>query len=233
MFRSFRIFVKVRRSGDPRWRISISHHSTRKVFRHDHDQPRHSAPFRRTPSSIRHPPAPAFYPATIAQRRRDGGRTCFLQVAPPHTGTPWTPRPTSCRTAPGWTSCPSQFCGRAAVLNVSHLGTGVITADFLRAQNGLPSHGGLCPASIPAGRRSGIPRIPGGPFPCLDQEAAQYLVRCGLKGVGTDALSVGPLVDQEFSRPQCPAGGRSGDPGEPVPDKRSWAARTSCSSPCR
>ena len=31
-----------------------------------------------------------------------------------------------------------------------------------------------------------------------DQEAAKYLVSCGLKGVGTDALSVDTLRDQQF-----------------------------------
>ena len=35
-------------------------------------------------------------------------------------------------------------------------------------------------------------------FPVPDQEAAKYLVSCGLKGVGTDALSVDTLRDQQF-----------------------------------
>ncbi len=34
-------------------------------------------------------------------------------------------------------------------------------------------------------------------FPVPDKEAAQYLVSCGLKGVGTDALSVDTLMDPE------------------------------------
>ena len=34
--------------------------------------------------------------------------------------------------------------------------------------------------------------------PVPDQEAAKYLVSCGLKGVGTDALSVDTLRDEEF-----------------------------------
>ena len=35
-------------------------------------------------------------------------------------------------------------------------------------------------------------------FPVPDQEAAKYLVSCGLKGVGTDALSVDTLRDEQF-----------------------------------
>ena len=35
-------------------------------------------------------------------------------------------------------------------------------------------------------------------FPVPDQEAAKFLVSCGLKGVGTDALSVDTLKDKEF-----------------------------------
>ena len=52
-----------------------------------------------------------------------------------------------------------------------------------------------------------------------DQEAAKYLVSCGLKGVGTDALSVDTLRDQQFLAHKNSAGRRSGDPGEPVPEK--------------
>ncbi len=56
--------------------------------------------------------------------------------------------------------------------------------------------------------------------PVLDEDAAKYLVSCGLKGVGTDALSVGPSVISRVSRPQDPAAGRPGDSGEPVPEKK-------------
>ena len=36
------------------------------------------------------------------------------------------------------------------------------------------------------------------PFPVLDEEASKYLVSCGLKGVGTDAISVDALSDETF-----------------------------------
>lgn len=88
----------------------------------------------------------------------------------------------------------SQFCGRAAVLDVSQLAGGVISAQFLRER---------CCALRPADfalfytgweRLWGTDAFYQGGFPILDHEAAKYLVSCGLKGVGTDAPGVDPMA---------------------------------------
>ena len=93
----------------------------------------------------------------------------------------------------------SQFCGRAAVLDVSHLGTGgIVTADFLQAQNGFLRTADYVLLYTGWEKKWDTPAFLDEPFPILDEEAARYLVRCGLKGVGTDALSVDTLRDQQF-----------------------------------
>ena len=72
----------------------------------------------------------------------------------------------------------SQFCGRAVVLDVSDLPPrSIITAE----------------------KKWGTDAYYDDDFPVPDREAAQYLVSCGLKGVGTDALSVDTLRDEEFA----------------------------------
>lgn len=91
---------------------------------------------------------------------------------------------------------PSQFCGRAAVLDVSHLPEGgIITADFLRAQNGTLLSVDFVLFYTGWEKKWGTDEYYGA-FPVPDQEAARYLVSCGLKGVGTDALSVDTLRDE-------------------------------------
>ena len=89
-----------------------------------------------TPDTFVYPgtPSPAFSATrTIA---RDGARETLLQVGS-HTGTHMdAPR----HILPDGSGLdrlpPSQFCGRAAVIDVSHLGAGgVVTADLLREQD--------------------------------------------------------------------------------------------------
>ena len=90
-----------------------------------------------TPDTFVYPgtPAPAF--SSTRNLTRDGARETLLQMGS-HTGTHMdAPRhilPDGC----GLDQLPvSQFCGRAVALDVSDLAPGsIITADFLRAQNG-------------------------------------------------------------------------------------------------
>ena len=94
---------------------------------------------------------------------------------------------------------PSQFCGRAAVIDVSHLGAGsVITADFLRGQNGYLRTADYALFYTGWEKKWGTEAFLNEPFPILDEEASKYLVACGLKGVGTDAISVDALADGTF-----------------------------------
>lgn len=91
----------------------------------------------------------------------------------------------------------SQFCGRALVVDVSHLPAGAAveesflhdrqagrSADFVLFYTGWETrwkNGGYFEDA----------------FPILSREAARYLVSCGLKGVGTDAPSVDRLENGE------------------------------------
>ena len=150
-------------------------------------------------------PSPAFSATrTIA---RDNARETLLQVGS-HTGTHMDAPRHILPDGFGLDKLPvSQFCGRAAVIDVSHLGPGgVVTADFLRQ----------CPCLITADyalfytgweKKWDTPAFLEEPFPVLDKEAAQYLVSCGLKGVGTDAISVDPLDTQTFSAHHVLLGG--------------------------
>lgn len=93
----------------------------------------------------------------------------------------------------------SQFCGRAVVLDVSDMAPGsVITADYLREQNGFLRSADFVLFYTGWEKRWGTDAYFDDSFPVPDAEAARYLVSCGLKGVGTDALSVDTLRDPEF-----------------------------------
>lgn len=88
----------------------------------------------------------------------------------------------------------SQFCGRAACLDVSGLAPGgTITGEYLQSQNGLLRSADFVLFYTGWESRWGGPAYLEDAFPTPDEAAAKYLVSCGLKGVGTDALSVDPL----------------------------------------
>lgn len=94
----------------------------------------------------------------------------------------------------------SQFCGRAVVLDVSGLPPrSIITADHLRALNGTIRSADFVLFYTGWEKKWGTDAYYDDDFPVPDREAAQYLVSCGLKGVGTDALSVDTLRDEEFA----------------------------------
>ena len=130
---------------------------------------------------------------------RDGFRETQLTIAS-HTGTHMDapshmlPRGSTLEVLPA-----SQFCGRAVVLDVSDLPPrSVITADYLREQNGTIRSADFVLFYTGWERKWGTGAYYDDDFPVPDQEAAKYLVSCGLKGVGTDALSVDTLRDQQF-----------------------------------
>mgnify|MGYP000009162892 FL=1 len=153
-----------------------------------------------TPDTFVYPgtPAPAF--SLTRTITHDGARETLLQVGS-HTGTHMDAPRHILTDGFGLDKLPaSQFCGRAAVLDVSQLGTGgIVTADFLKAQNGFLRTADYVLLYTGWEKKWDTPAFLDEPFPILDEEAAQYLVRCGLKGVGTDAISVDALVNKEFS----------------------------------
>ena len=142
-------------------------------------------------------PAPALVPAAALDR--DGYRETVLTLAS-HTGTHMDapshmlPLGSTLEVLPA-----SQFCGRAVVLDVSDLPPrSIITADYLRAQNGTIRSADFVLFYTGWEKKWGTDAYYDDDFPVPDQEAAKYLVSCGLKGVGTDALSVDTLRDEQF-----------------------------------
>lgn len=131
---------------------------------------------------------------------RDGFRETQLTIAS-HTGTHMD--------APSHMPSPGLHAGGAARLPVLRPGPWCWTCRTCRPGASSPpttsgserDHplGGFACCSTPAGSGSGAPgAYYDDDFPVPDQEAAKYLVSCGLKGVGTDALSVDTLRDQQF-----------------------------------
>lgn len=141
-------------------------------------------------------PAPPFLPPAPWRKTAPGKRCCKWLSHRTHMDAPVT----SCRDGCGLDQLPpSQFCGRAAVLDVSHLSAGsYITADFLRQQNGYLRSADYALLYTGWEKKWGTEAFLSEPFPVLDEEAARYLVCCGLKGIGTDAISVDPLDCGEY-----------------------------------
>ena len=152
-----------------------------------------------TPDTFVYPgtPAPAF--SSTRTLTRDGARETLLQMGS-HTGTHMDAPRHILPDGSGLDQLPvSQFCGRAVVLDVSDLEPGsVITADFLRAQNGALRSADYALIYTGWEKKWGTEAFLGDPFPILDEESARYLVCCGLKGVGTDAISVDPVGTENF-----------------------------------
>jgi len=141
-------------------------------------------------------PSPAF--TATGNLTRNGYRETLIQFAS-HTGTHMdAPFHMLQHGASLDELPPSQFCGRAVVLDVSDLSSGgIITADFLRAQNGSVLAADFVLFYTGWEKKWGTEAYYDDNFPVPDQEAARYLVSCGLKGVGTDALSVDTLRDPD------------------------------------
>lgn len=142
-------------------------------------------------------PQPAFKPT--GNLIRNGFRETMIQFVS-HTGTHMDAPSHLLERGSTLDELPvSQFCGRAAVVDVSFLPPrGIITADFLRGLNGTVLSTDFVLFYTGWEKKWGTAAYFDDTFPVPDQTAAEYLVSCGLKGVGTDALSVDTLADSEF-----------------------------------
>lgn len=141
-------------------------------------------------------PAPAFQP--VRKLTRDGFRETQLQLTS-HTGTHMDAPSHLLSSGSTLDELPvSQFCGRAAVVDVSHVGP-TISAEFLQAQNGTIRSADFVLFYTGWEKRWGTPGYLEDGFPVPDAEAARYLVSCGLKGVGTDAVSIDALADITYT----------------------------------
>ena len=100
---------------------------------------------------------------------------------------------------PMYPGSPAPALTPAAVLDVSDLPPGsVLTAEFLREREALFRRAEFLLFCTGWEQRWGTPAYCDGGFPVPDREAARYLVSRGLKGVGTDALSVDALEDETY-----------------------------------
>lgn len=142
-------------------------------------------------------PAPSFSPASTMAR--DGYRETMLQMSS-HTGTHMDAPRHMLPDGSGLDQLPiSQFCGKAMVLDVSGFAPGQsISADFLRAQNGRLRAVDFALFYTGWEKRWDTDAYFEDAFPVPDEAAARYLVSCGLKGVGTDAISVDPIRSTDF-----------------------------------
>lgn len=139
--------------------------------------------------------APALVPS--ATLPKNGFRTTLLTMTS-HTGTHLDAPSHILRDGSDLDDLPiSQFSGRAAALDVSQVGP-VITAGYLREQNGLIQTADFVLFYTGWEKKWGTPAFFEDGFPVLDEAAARYLVSCGLKGVGTDSFSVDALSNAEM-----------------------------------
>ena len=91
----------------------------------------------------------------------------------------------------------SQFSGRATVLDVSQEGP-VITEEFLRSNYEAIHCADYILFYTGWEDRWGTERFLEDAFPVPDEDAARYLVSRGLKGVGTDAISIDRMGDSKL-----------------------------------
>lgn len=145
------------------------------------------------------PGSPAPELSSTATMTRNGYRETLLKLGS-HTGTHMDAPRHMLPDGAGLDVLPiSQFCGRAVVVDVSHLAPGsVISTDFLREQNGTIRSADFVLFYTGWEKKWGTDAYRESGFPVPDEEAAKYLVSCGLKGVGTDALSIDPLESTDF-----------------------------------
>ena len=136
-------------------------------------------------------PSPSMEAACTVER--DGYRETMLHMVS-HTGTHMD---AACHLLPGGETldamAPDRFCGNAAVVDVSHLGErGIITEELLRTRQEDLQQAEFVLFYTGWEQKWGKPDYFFA-FPVMDEEAARFLVSCGMKGVGTDAISVDPV----------------------------------------
>ena len=139
-------------------------------------------------------PTPRLFPA--ARLDQHGYRETQISMVS-HTGTHMDAPSHMLETGSTLDELPvSQFCGRAVVLDVSDRDT--ITVEYLKAQNGLLRSVDFVLFYTGCEKRWPTNDFFADGFAVPDEEAAKYLVSCGLKGVGTDAISIDRVSTETF-----------------------------------
>ena len=127
----------------------------------------------------------------------DGCRTTQLTLCS-HTGTHMDAPSHLLRDGRSLDEMPmSQFSGRATVLDVSGEGP-VITESFLQSNYDAIHSADFILFYTGWEERWGTERFLEDTFPVPDEAASKYLVSRGLKGVGTDAISIDRITDQKL-----------------------------------
>ena len=140
-------------------------------------------------------PVPALAPACTLTK--DGFRETLLTFSS-HTGTHMDAPAHLLRDGRTLDDMPmSQFSGRATVLDVSEEGP-VITEEFLRSNYEAIHSADFILFYTGWENRWGSPDFLEDAFPVPDEAAAKYLVSRGLKGVGTDAISIDRMSDSRL-----------------------------------
>ena len=140
-------------------------------------------------------PVPALAPACTLTR--DGFRETLLTLSS-HTGTHMDAPAHLLQDGRTLDDMPmSQFSGRATVLDVSQEGP-VITEEFLRANYEAIHCADFILFYTGWEGRWGTEGFLEDAFPVPDEAAARYLISRGLKGVGTDAISIDRMSDSHL-----------------------------------
>ena len=140
-------------------------------------------------------PAPTLAPACTLTK--DGFRETLLTFSS-HTGTHMDAPAHLVQEGRTLDQMPmSQFSGRATVLDVSQEGP-VITEAFLRSNYEAIHCADYILFYTGWEDHWGTERFLEDTFPVPDEEAARYLVSRGLKGVGTDAISIDRMGDSRL-----------------------------------
>lgn len=138
---------------------------------------------------------------------RDGWRETTIQISS-HAGTHMDAPSHLLQNGSSLDVLPiSQFCGRAAVLDISDFPDGgTVTAAYLQEQKEFLRSSDFVLFYTGFERKWGSEEFYG-KFPVLDSSAARFLVSLGLKGVGTDALSVDPVNGKNLDAHRALLGG--------------------------
>lgn len=140
-------------------------------------------------------PVPSFSPAFTLTR--DGFRETLLTFSS-HTGTHMDAPAHLLQDGRTLDQMPmSQFSGRATVLDVSQEGP-VITEAFLQSNYDAIHCADYILFYTGWEGRWGTERFLEDAFPVPDEAAANYLISRGLKGVGTDAISIDRMRDSRL-----------------------------------
>ena len=144
-----------------------------------------------------HPGDPAPVISKGSTITKDGCRTTQFSLCS-HTGTHMDAPSHLLRDGRSLDEMPmSQFSGRATVLDVSQEGP-VITEEFLRANYEAIHCADFILFYTGWEGRWGTEGFLEDAFPVPDEAAARYLVSRGLKGVGTDAISIDRISDSRL-----------------------------------